>query len=240
MTLGEQFKQLRQQQGLSQPQLAELAGIEQSYLSKLENDKSLPSNDIFRRLIAALNVSIEQLLSPLDHSLINNELKQITDIEYWLSQQTTKTFEQRRGFLLVSSLLIVIAVTLFYAGLSKEVFPELRYLYLSKGVVLEGEPDNIFREWRQQIDMSQESNRGLIESKRAEIAKRIDEKTIQLEEYTGERFVQPVAGGSRTYVFWKEKQFSQPINVWLKVLGVFLFTADIMGFVLEWKLFNKN
>ena len=58
MTLGEQLKKLRNAKALSQPDLANLAGIEQSYLSKLENDKSMPSNEIFRKLLAAFNLSL--------------------------------------------------------------------------------------------------------------------------------------------------------------------------------------
>jgi transcriptional regulator with XRE-family HTH domain len=38
MTLGETIKLLRTEQGLTQPELAEKARIEQSYLSKLENE----------------------------------------------------------------------------------------------------------------------------------------------------------------------------------------------------------
>ncbi|NQY36087.1 MAG: helix-turn-helix transcriptional regulator [Alteromonadaceae bacterium] len=56
MIFGEQFKKYRSDLGLSQPQLSELTGIEQSYLSKLENDKSVPSNEIFRNLLSAYNI----------------------------------------------------------------------------------------------------------------------------------------------------------------------------------------
>ena len=45
MTLGEQLKRIRVNKGLSQPELAELSTIEQSYLSKLENDKKIFLND---------------------------------------------------------------------------------------------------------------------------------------------------------------------------------------------------
>ncbi|MBM7071474.1 helix-turn-helix transcriptional regulator [Shewanella sp. 202IG2-18] len=44
MTFGQIIKSFRTEKGLSQPEFAEQVGIEQSYLSKLENDKSLPSN----------------------------------------------------------------------------------------------------------------------------------------------------------------------------------------------------
>ena len=43
MTLGEYIKDTRAKMQLSQPQLAEQIGIEQSYLSKLENVKTWAS-----------------------------------------------------------------------------------------------------------------------------------------------------------------------------------------------------
>jgi len=49
MNFGERIKQLRTARNMTQPQLAEAIGIEQSYLSKLENDKSVPSTVRWRR-----------------------------------------------------------------------------------------------------------------------------------------------------------------------------------------------
>lgn len=56
MHFGERLKQLRTERGLTQPQLAQAAGIEQSYLSKLENDKSVPSAEMFSTLLAGLGM----------------------------------------------------------------------------------------------------------------------------------------------------------------------------------------
>ena len=88
-TLGEQFKKLRTEKGLSQPELAELAGIEQSYLSKLENDKSLPSSEVLRKLLSALNLTLAELLTPLDKNYIKTNLLAINDIEQLFQQATT-------------------------------------------------------------------------------------------------------------------------------------------------------
>lgn len=57
-TFGTQLKHYRSELKLSQPEFAEQVGIEQSYLSKLENDKSVPSNDTFRSILTALNLTI--------------------------------------------------------------------------------------------------------------------------------------------------------------------------------------
>ncbi|MGB9107189.1 MAG: helix-turn-helix domain-containing protein [Telluria sp.] len=54
MNFGERLKQLRTEKGLTQPQFAQVAGIEQSYLSKLENDKSVPSAEMFTTMLAGL------------------------------------------------------------------------------------------------------------------------------------------------------------------------------------------
>ena len=64
-TLGIRFKSLRSNKGLSQPELAEAVGIEQSYLSKLENDKSFPSDEIFLALLETMKVDLNEFLLPL-------------------------------------------------------------------------------------------------------------------------------------------------------------------------------
>ncbi|MGE5624080.1 MAG: helix-turn-helix domain-containing protein [Bacillota bacterium] len=61
MSFQENLRTLRLARGLTQPALAEKAGIEQSYLSKLENGRSKPSEDVLARLAQALEVKAEAL-----------------------------------------------------------------------------------------------------------------------------------------------------------------------------------
>lgn len=61
MSFNENLRTLRLARGLTQPALAEKAGIEQSYLSKLENGRSKPSEDVLARLAQALDVKAEAL-----------------------------------------------------------------------------------------------------------------------------------------------------------------------------------
>jgi transcriptional regulator with XRE-family HTH domain len=61
MPFHENLRTLRLARGLTQPTLAEKAGIEQSYLSKLENGRSKPSEDVLGRLAQALEVKPEAL-----------------------------------------------------------------------------------------------------------------------------------------------------------------------------------
>jgi len=240
MTLGEYLKKLRQERGLSQPEMSELAGIEQSYLSKLENNKSIPSNDIFRNLLLALKLELQEFLSGLDKASIRQHYCQIPDIEHWLNQQDTSGAMSQRRFLYICSALIVIAVTLFYIGFSKQVFSEVRFQYESRGVILEGEPKDIFHSWMRLIPEPNgtHAHREAMARKGREMAQRQDTEYYLTEENLGTQFVMEVKGGTRLFYFDKEELVARPVNAWLQVLGVLLITMGIMGFILERRFFK--
>jgi transcriptional regulator with XRE-family HTH domain len=70
VNFGEKVRQLRAERNLTQPQLAQLIGIEQSYLSKLENDKSIPSADIFQAIQLALSIDVATFLEGVDEKQV--------------------------------------------------------------------------------------------------------------------------------------------------------------------------
>ncbi len=244
MTLGEQFKKIRAEKGLSQPELAELANIEQSYLSKLENDKSLPSSEVLRKLLKAFKLTLVELIAPLEKNYIKNNLLVISDIEQLYQQASAKQLNKQRNILYAASALIVIAVTLFYVGYSKQVFNETLYEYRSDGVVLAGEPSNIFRKWRELIDIKDRNEKDeKTRQLRVTMAQRSDVLIKLIAENKGFSFEEPVTGGSRLFT---KSQHDLPIeeprviNAWLQVFGVLLFVSGIMGFVLERRLFTLS
>lgn len=242
MTLGEQFKKIRAEKGLSQPELAELAGIEQSYLSKLENDKSLPSSEVLRKLVKAFKLTVAELIAPLDKSYIKSNLLVISDIEQLYQQASVKQLNRQRKFLYMASAFIVFAVTLFYIGYAKQVFNEILYEYRSDGVILAGEPNDVFWKWRDLIDSSDpKKHREILMKKRIVMAQRSDVLVKLIPTNKGFYFEESVDGGKR--LFTKSKHdlpIVEPraINAWLQVLGVLLFVSGIMGFVLERHLFK--
>ena len=77
MNFGERLKELRTDKGLTQPQFAALAGIEQSYLSKLENDKSVPSAEMFSTILAALGMNAATFLQDVDREVLATTLRHI-------------------------------------------------------------------------------------------------------------------------------------------------------------------
>ena len=90
-TFGNRIKHLRSSNSVSQPDLAALAGIEQSYLSKIENDKCLPSNDIFRALLSALDTDIDVFLAQLSEGEQRQAAQKISDIEQRFKAQQVRS-----------------------------------------------------------------------------------------------------------------------------------------------------
>lgn len=247
MTFGEKLKKLRHEKGLSQPELAELTGIEQSYLSKLENDKSLPSNDIFRKLLSAFSISLESFIAEFEAKYLNEKLSSIADVEYLLKQQSASLMKKQRSYLYTCSFLIVLSITMFYTGFSQLLFNNIQYQYYSSGVVLDGEPKDIFQNWRNlikepnHISSTREDREKKVEltnTKRLEMEKRKDLQYQLVDDFVGRTFVAEVVGGKRLYKFDKEIEYTNLINAWLQIIGVLLFVSGLMGFVLEQKFFS--
>ncbi len=238
MTLGEQLKKLRNAKEMSQPDLANLAGIEQSYLSKLENDKSIPSNDIFRKLLTAFELSLAQFLVAFDKSYVVAQLSQIPDIEHWLKQQQQSQMVNQRRYLYFCSALIVFALTLFYIGQSKILLPETQFQYYSEGVILKGEPQDIFNDWRQLIPRT--AGNKVLDQKQIEMTQRQDEQFIMSEKFLGQRYQITLPEGMRVFRANGEKVIAQPANAWLRIAGVFFFVMGIMGFIMERRLYKTN
>jgi len=64
MTLGQAIREIRQEVGVTQKNLAEAAGIDQSYLSMIESDQRRnPGTKVIARLAQALQISIDDLVS---------------------------------------------------------------------------------------------------------------------------------------------------------------------------------
>jgi len=213
-------------------------GIEQSYLSKLENDKSVPSNDIFRQLLAALSLSTQEFIEALDTDKHKQQLKLIPDIELLLAQKNRMNVQNLRRYLYISSILVIIGVTLFYTGSSKQLFNETRYQYQSHGLVMIDEPDDIFSSWSHRIDTDGETGRALRKEKRLEMENRRDNSFLLTMENRGPEFTVILENGKRHYFYEGEERIPRAINAWLQILGVLLVTSGLIGFALE-KRFNK-
>ena len=233
MTLGQIIKSFRTEKKLSQPEFAEQIGIEQSYLSKLENDKSIPSSEIIQSLLNVVGMNLPQFIEEIDSANEIERLKQIPIIAEYFQQQKQHRLINLRRYLYASSLLIVLGICSFYAGFTKQLFSEKWVQYMSMGIVLKNEPVDIFENWKEQTSGFAETT-----AMKKKMALRHSPQYILEKNFKGTMFITDVPNGKRLFTIAGIKVKSRAINTWLEIIGVFLFASGIMGFVLERKLFK--
>ena len=105
--VGEKLKELRNDKELTQPEMAEAIGIEQSYLSKPDNDKSLPSNDVFVRILEVFGLDIADVMDDLDQSS-RNQLRALPDVADHYHRQKQLIIGNRQRWLLGSATMLAL------------------------------------------------------------------------------------------------------------------------------------
>jgi transcriptional regulator with XRE-family HTH domain len=241
LNFGEKVKQLRAERNLTQPQLAQAIGIEQSYLSKLENDKSVPSADIFQGILRAFSIDVATFLEGVDDKIVHRDLRQIPEVANHVSARASVKIHSIRAWLFSSAIACVLGLTLGFAGYRGLLYSNTQYNYVSQGVLSAGEPTNIFDDHvHQQLLQARFFAKLLTDAEYAtqaeEFKRRINQQVMLLDDYRGEAFLQKVDGGQRLYKMAAQKLVERPQNRWLMFIGALLAFSGIIGFVVEQRL----
>lgn len=236
MHLGDKLRQLRNEKNLTQPELAEAMGIEQSYLSKLETGKSLPSNDVFNRLLDVFDLDIAGLVDDLDQSA-RNKLRQIPDVAAYFNQRRQQLISNRKRWLLVSAFFVSIGLALVYAGQVHLFFPDTIYQYVSYGVVHEGESKELFVNPDGSVPraLSHEQRMKFLDS----IIARRDEDYVQHDSFQGNLYNVQVEGGSRSYHLRNQTEIDPWQSKLIIFFGILMAMMGLIGIILEKKLTHR-
>lgn len=101
---GARIRELRKSRGLSQEQLAEVIGIDQKHMSRIELGKSYPSLDRLARIAEALHVSLHNIFE-FDHlekegvrvELIEEMLRELDENDQQIIFRIVKVFLEKKG-----------------------------------------------------------------------------------------------------------------------------------------------
>lgn len=218
VNFGEKLKQLRAERNLTQPQLAQAIGIEQSYLSKLENDKSIPSADIFQSILKAFGIDVATCLEGVDEKQVHRDLRQVPEVANHLNGLVAAKIHDIRTWLYSSGIALVLGLTLIAAGYRGFLFSNTQYGYRSVGVLMPGEsPELPYR--------SPEA-----------FAPRVMPESQLLDVYRGTEFFETVPEGKRYYTFTGSVTNERPQNRLLMLAGALLTFGGIVGFIVEARL----
>lgn len=239
MNFGDRLKQLRTQKNLTQPQLAQAIGIEQSYLSKLENDKSIPGADIFQAILRALQIDVAAFLQGVDEHVVHRELRQVPEVANHLNAQSQQRVRDVKKWLFASGIAGALGLTLFVAGYKDMLVSGWQYTYVSQGIIHPDEPSDVFSmtdSWlMSKLRTGAIDDAGYREQK-AEILGRMKVAFRTLREHRGDAFVERVPGGSRIYSL-RNSSYQEPAeNRVVTGIGLLLTFASLFGFIVEWRL----
>lgn len=239
MNFGERVKQLRAERNLTQPQLAQAIGIEQSYLSKLENDKSIPSADIFQAILKALAMDVGAFLEGVDERQVYRDLRQVPEFSNHLNARVNSKIHSIKAWLFASGIAVALGLTLAVAGVRGLMFAATQFNYASPGILLPGEPADLFESYKGVL-YPQRANGGISDQELNERMRDIEKRRLPdfqvLGDYRGRAYTLDVPGGQRTYFFQNSSEFERPQNRWLMLIGTLLCFAGIVGFIVEARL----
>ncbi|PHS22939.1 MAG: hypothetical protein COA84_11865 [Robiginitomaculum sp.] len=127
MLLGEKLKNLRAVHDWTQPELAAKANIEQSYLSRLENGKGLPSAEVLDRLLGVFQLSPAEFLADDTHGQMAAQLAALPQIAKAASAQKRAHYRKQRACVIASVTSIALGF-LFGSIAEGEVFFQTGYI----------------------------------------------------------------------------------------------------------------
>ncbi|WND03378.1 helix-turn-helix transcriptional regulator [Temperatibacter marinus] len=257
MKFGLFLKKEREAREWTQPQAAEAIGIEQSYLSKLENGKAIPSTETFEQLMACYEFDLKKLGEAVDDSELE-KLQEIVLVRDFIMRSRTKSEKSRRRWLITG--LVAVMTGVFFMGYAFSPLHDVqvKHTYESKGVIQQKESPYIFAEMPSFSDFKRimqtggkvtmelqgigpgpapSSERDRLKMK--PLSTRLDYHVTKTWQYRGEYYDIPVkeqekAGVYRRYNLIHSKRYrtTDPI-VGMLAFGLMLFVGGLASFFIS-------
>ncbi len=130
MKFGKKLQELRVKAGYKQPEVAKMMGIEQSYLSKLENDRAIPSREMFEKIIHVFQLTPEKLFDGIDPTILFRDFDHIPWIAEKLKDYEQKSLYHTIRWLILSSIISVIGSVILLSSVTGLIFNNKEYTYV--------------------------------------------------------------------------------------------------------------
>lgn len=240
MNFGERLKQIRTDRGLTQPQFAQLAGIEQSYLSKLENDKSVPSAEMFTTIVSALEMDAASFLQDVDRELLATTLRHIPAVSQFAAGEAAARVNHTRRWLFGSAAAWILGFAMMLAANDGIFFPNKLYTYSSPGVIHPGEAENVFSTYREVLGNQMLAKLITVEEMGKQLAefmaKRNRPLTVEWPDSRGTVYYEQVENGRRRFELVTTRHIQSEGNRILQYIGAIVFACGFVGLFIEWRL----
>lgn len=239
MKFGAKLKQIRTEKQLTQPQFAELLGIEQSYLSKLENDKSQPSAEMFGTITTALGMTSADFLADLDGET-QASLRHMPQVGQFLEGVKVQRIAHVRHWTYAAAAAGALGFAMMLAANDGIFFPNNYYKYTSRGVLQPGDADNLFDQFSLTQEMRMKAKDITPEERFRLVAdfqsQRVKYVTVESARDRGTVYFEDVPGGRRKFDLIKVTYTRSTANKILQYLGALLAFCGPLILLVEWRL----
>ncbi|WP_262692532.1 helix-turn-helix domain-containing protein [Kordiimonas aestuarii] len=223
MKFGDYIRQKREKNGWTQPEAAARAGIEQSYLSKLETGKSYPSEDIFGRLVKTYDINIDDLSQKVFAAELD-KLREIGEVRAVILSRQKAENRFMRVWLVAGLIMIMIGGGAFGLAYSIPESQHIRFLYRSEGVIKADESPMVFEFLAV----------GGPDSENRKFNDRVDYDFKSLSENKGNNFIEQVAGGYRKYSLYDTQRGDHPTAIsWHYSMGIMFIFGGLACFYIS-------
>lgn len=229
MEFGNYLRQCRENTKRTQPDVAAEIEIEQSYLSKLESGKSLPSEEVFNKLQQVYSIDLNEmvkLLSPQE--LI--KLADIKSIREVTSRKNNRQLHGSRKWSVAGLVMLMLGVG-FFAIAIVPVQSTDEYVYRSEGVLKVDEDLNAF-ELVYEDPEQLKNDKGQLDNRTALLV-RLDQVDLISDMDRGEGYVKKTPHGRRFYkLIGSSLHVRDFFNRWFMVPALMLLAGAIGCFVI--------
>lgn len=240
MNFGERLKQLRTEKGLTQPQFAQMAGIEQSYLSKLENDKSVPSAEMFTTILAGLGMDAAGFLQEVDQDVLDTTLRHIPAVTQFTQGAAEVRVHQTRRWLFGAAAAWMLGFAMMLAANDGIFFSNKLYQYSSPGVIRAGEPENVFDTRKEILTLRMVAKVITPEEMSKDLAdfyaSRLARVTAEWPESRGTVYHEAAENGRRRFELVEVRHVEAAGNRILQYLGALVLSSGFIALFIEWRL----
>jgi transcriptional regulator with XRE-family HTH domain len=240
MNFGERLKGIRTDKGLTQPQFAQLAGIEQSYLSKLENDKSVPSAEMFSTILAALEMDAATFLAEVDREVLDTTLRHIPAVTQFSAGEVAAQVHHTKRWLFGSAAAWILGFAMMLAANDGIFFSNKLYKYSSPGVIRAGEAENIFSTWREILGQQMVARiitpEDMAKQSAEFLAKRERPMSVEWPDSRGTVYYEPAEDGRRRFELVDTRHIQARGNRILQYMGASVLLSGFVGLFIEWRL----
>lgn len=238
MEIGQFLKTCREQHAWTQPEAAEKIGIEQSYLSKLENNKASLSNDIYQKLKHAYSFDEQSLFNEVSDKAVQS-LLDIEQVRSFYSKQQQGQLHAYRRWLAVGLIALCFGFAVTTFALFKHIEPDLYFVYESKGEIFNGESEQLFVEFPTYHEYTTNSNLYMEGKKEGPLFPRLQYKQHILNEYKGNYYNITGTDSFRHYRLVGQRRINhwQSVTPYLTSMGIFFVVFGLTCFYLarRWK-----